>query len=118
MRTVTITKAQFDDFVFSAIASGAAEDEAELEVAVRVFKKLNANSLPRPFTDEEQLEIKQGRKLRAQRDLRDNICGFIFEEDEYNLVLKRLISYLRNIALVAAEEYYELLSSVKAAVKE
>ena len=116
MRAITVKRDQFNDFLFPAIARSAAKDEQELEVAVRVLKKVKdpdktyEEDIPKP-----QLEMAQssGQKIYPFRKLAPPDHKFIFEEDEHKLIVDRLREFLKTVSLIAAEEFLDFFKTVR-----
>lgn len=118
MREVHVTREQFDEFLYPAIASSSAENESELETAVRVLRKLKKPDITfeEVISSEEQERAKKNRtKLVPFRKLTVDEHTFMFEEPEYKLVLDRVKAHLPRISLAAAEELWEFYESVKGA---
>lgn len=121
MRTFDISKYEFDDLFFPAISSQGSDNEDELEVAMRVIRKLRHGD----YTKLEQLSKERldeaarfGRKLVPQRFLISDSTTFTFEEDEYNLIVKRLTRAIPTFSNAVAPELFDLLERVKKAPKE
>lgn len=121
MRAVHLNKEQFDNFLYPAIARSSAKDEQEMEVAVRVLKKLKDPSV----TYEEELhhhdvEVakQKGQKLYPFRKLDPPEHTFYLEEEEHRLITDRLKEFLKTISLIAAEEFLDFFLNFKDAPQE
>jgi hypothetical protein len=115
MRTVDITKDEFDNFLYSAIAADSAKDENELEVAVRLMRKIKAVSVELDFTKAEKERIAEGERLRKSRGLVGAYACLELEEDEWKMVCDRLKNYTKFVSTAVADEYADLVQKIKTA---
>lgn len=115
MREVTVTKSEFDEYLYPAFARNGVASEEEFEVALRVIRKLKEHATPEELSDEDIAEAEKTRGARAVAFLKLDSpeATFRLEEDEYKLVQKRLKAHLPNVALVFAEEFDALRQSVE-----
>ncbi len=112
MRTIRVNEMEFDKIFWGSFAATGAKNESELEIALRVLKKLKGVSLDKPLSKD---EVAQG--MIPNRKLIDEEAEFIFEEDEYGLVKDKLVVHLPNISLILADVFYGLLTRFKEAEK-
>lgn len=114
MKAVTVTKQQFDEHLFPAFVSKGAEDERQMEVAVRVLRKFKD---PRVTEDEEidprVIESAKGKTVYPNRLLTVDRHTFALEEDEHRLVVERLKAFVTRINVLAAEDFLATLAAVK-----
>lgn len=114
MRTVTLTRQQFDEHVFPAFVAKAAESEQQMEVAVRVLRKFKDPGV----TEDEELDPRvvaqaNGKSVYPNRVLLDEDATFDLEEDEHRLVLERLKAFVTRINVLAAEDFMATIAAVK-----
>lgn len=115
MRAITFKKDEFDDFVYPALATSSAENMQELEVAVRLMRKLSERNITEEevITESRRTEAdRQGHKVIPFRKLVSVVSTFHFEEDEWNLLRTRLEAYMPRVSLAAAERLYTLVSHI------
>lgn len=113
MRVITVTGKEFDIIFWRALASQSVKNESELEVALRVLKKVKDVSLENPLNADEKAQgMVPGRKLI------DEESEFIFKEDEYRLAKEKLMTFLPSVALAVADVFRELLTKFEEAEKQ
>lgn len=102
MRAIPVSKKLFDRVFWTAMNLIPSEDVHELEVAIRILKKLKEVSSHSPSDEKDRvLDAPEHR--------------FLFKEDERNVVEKKLLKSVPRFAGYVAEEVYELLQLVKGA---
>ena len=117
MRQLTVTADQFDTFLFPHVAQSSAKDESEFETALRLMRKIKDPAVTEevPLTAVERQAKENGQRLFPFRRLLGDAHTFVLEEDEHKLLLKRLNERKTSVALLALEEFDELLKVVAAA---
>lgn len=108
MKSVKISPWDFNSFLWFAVAGSSAKDEVELEVALRLIRKLKAIS-------KEVEEDSAPGTIRGRVFAGDSPVEVVFEEDEWALLRDRVISVIPKVSLAAAEEFSEFLNRVKSA---
>lgn len=105
MRSMTISAVEFENYIFPGFASQGAKTEDELEVRLRVLRKLKASSspLPGPTTDG------QGQRVFTGRTMDNDEAYFEFEEDEFKVLRESLVASLPMWSLLAQEEVSDIL---------
>lgn len=111
MRRLVINADLFDTFLFPNIAQSNAKTDSERETALRVLKKIKdpAITTEKPLTRREEQLQKEGERVFSYRILRGEEATFLLEEDEWKFVKTRLKDNAGNIALLALEEFNNLL---------
>ena len=120
MRDITVTKLEFDEFLFPFVTNSTAESDKEREIAIRVLKILRNPEYTVEETVRDELReqaAKLDKHLWAGRRLANDEHKFSFEEDEYQLVKKRLIDAVPNVNIIALEDYGPLIDRFKDAEK-
>jgi hypothetical protein len=118
MRQLTFTADQFNTFVFSYVTSVPAENDLEFETGLRLLRKLKDPTLTEevpPSPEELEAEVKSGGRLRVfpfYRLQRDR-ATFVLEEDEYNLLKKRMRAGRTKVATLVAEEFALVLDAIE-----
>lgn len=112
MRAVTLTKTQFDEHVFPAFTAQGAEDERQLEVALRVLRKFREVAVE-DEVDPRVLEKLNGKSFYPNLVLPAAEQGFQFEEDEHRLLLDRMKAFIPRINILAAEDFMATLSLIR-----
>ena len=114
MRMLSISKDAFDMFLYPSFTSGGSKDENQLEVAFRIRRKF------RTIASSEELDLEITRDIRkrggvpiANLKLNEPYAEIVLEEDEYNLLLERLLSHLPSFSNAVADDLYEFLMSFK-----
>ena len=112
MKKFNVSRNEFNRLLWNGFVSGAAKSESELDVALRVVRKLKTLSIENTLTKEEsEAGIIPGRKLDGPD------ADVVLEEDEYNAVRDRLIAFIPNVQFVLIEDFHALLTKVKLAVE-
>jgi hypothetical protein len=110
MRKVTLTAYQFDNFVYTPVANSSAENENELETALRVMRKLKDPKLTRDGEiSPEEAKLIGKIAAYAPRVLATAEAIFEFEEDEFALILRRMNKARTSLALVALPDLMETI---------
>lgn len=116
MRKFTISKDDFDRFLYPSVVHGGSQNEAELLIAIRLIKKLQDNELTE-IEIIDPLLIEEARRSRQQlipnRLLRVREATFFVEEDEYELLKKRMLDGIPRYSNSVAIELYDLISYLK-----
>lgn len=117
MKKVTISKFEFDTFVFQQVAGSTAENDNEAETAIRLMRKLKDETLTIECepTKEEGEARKKGRSVFLMRQLREGSATFVLQDDEHKLLFKRLEKNVPHVALLLLEEFSDLVRRVKEA---
>lgn len=117
MRKLTLQKGHFDTFVFQQVTTLPAANESEFETALRLLKKLKDPALTKEvaLTPEEQEAEKQGQRAFPFRQLLEDEATFVLEEDEYQLLKKRVEKHKTLVATLVLEEFAELLAVIAGA---
>jgi hypothetical protein len=120
MRDITITKLEFDEFLFPFVTNSQAENDKERTTATDVLKLLSDEE----YTVEETLSdelVTRAEKLDKHlwpgRKLATDEHTFTFEEDEYRLVRKRLTDAVKGVNIIALAHFSPLLDKFKQAEK-
>lgn len=115
MKKVTISKFDFDTFVFQQVAGSTAENDNEAETAIRLMRKIKDEALTEEeeSTKEQEELRKKGRPVFLMRKLREEQAVFILQDDEHKLLLKRLEKNLSSVALLVLEGFMDLIKNVK-----
>lgn len=116
MREATLTRQEFDDFVYPAFASQGAENEDELEIGVRIIKKFKAISEPEVISSEQMEEARRKKqKLVPALQMKYVDEQVTLEEDEWRLLVSRMVSWIPRISFAVAQEYQATLTKIKTA---
>lgn len=105
MRRVHVTKKEFEDVLYFSISMGALS-ESNLDASYRLGKKFRA------ISTEGEKPTNVPFHLRSLDREEETV---ILEEDEWQLLKKRLTESLPNFSASSAEVYKGLLEKVKAA---
>ena len=106
MRILKIEKHEFDDFLVPAIGQTSAKDLQELEVGLRVIRKLNS------ISTSEVLERQPTVRMVPLRKMTTHEAYLLLEDDEYQLILDRVESYIPKVTLLAVEELYAFVERI------
>jgi hypothetical protein len=106
MRKVTISKHEFDNFLFPAWAN--AQNPGDPELVVRVTRKLKGVSLELPLRDWQQQQRSEGKPVYADRTARENENVLVLEDDEWRCLRDVFKRSLTNFLPLAMEEAYDL----------
>lgn len=119
MRKFTVTKHEFDHFLFPFTMNVAAESETEFETGVRLVQALRDpnRTEARELTSRQNEAEREGEKIYPQHELRRDQDTFIIEEDVWKLTVKRLGVNKTRINPLASEDYNEFLKKVEDAEK-
>ncbi len=119
MRKVTISKKQFDTFLFPQIAQSNAKTDSERETAIRVIKILKDRGLTmdKPLTKREERLREDGENVFEFKELVEDEATFVLEEDEHNFIKKRLEENAKGVALLVLEDFEALRDLFKNAEK-
>ena len=115
MRKVMVTKLEFDEFLFDDITRASAQDDNELECALRLLRKLKDPKITeeRPLSARElEVEAQSGRKLWPGRRLSVPEIILDLEEDEWALVCQRLKAAVPMHSILVLDEFHVLLFKV------
>lgn len=113
-RSVTLSKYEFDSLFYPSIANGSAENETELEVAMRVIHKLMDGTAEEFITEERRVEArKHGIRLVPQRELIEKEVVYIFEEDEHRLIVDRLVKSIPRYTIAVAPQLHNLIKRLQ-----
>ena len=114
MRYISVTKDQFDDFLYPAYARVGSENEDELEISIRLKFKFRKIAKAEEISKERLAKAQaQGEKLYALLKMTNENEEIVLEEDEHKLLLKRFRLALPSFADVAVEEVHEILNLLK-----
>lgn len=120
-RTISLTKYEFDSLFYPSIANGSAENETELEVALRVVRKItnDTQTVEEVITAERRAEAKRmGIKLVPQREALNDPVIFTFEEDEYRMIMDRMVKAIPRYTLAVAPQLHGLIKGIKEAKQD
>ena len=120
MRDIEVSKLEFDEFLFPFITNSQAESDKEREVAIRVLRILGDSEYTVEETIRDEVReqaAKLDKHIWAGRKLAEDEHTFSFEEDEYNLVKKRLIDAIPNVNIIALADFGPLVDKFKEAEK-
>lgn len=114
MRAVTFTKEQFDTFVFKLFATVPSKDDTEIEVAIRVLRKLKDPALTEalPMNAAERAAEAQGDRAYSLHRLCESRATFLLEEDERKLLEQRLRDQRKNVPTFALEDLQETVDTI------
>lgn len=111
---LSVTKREFDDFLFPAFAIGSSKDEGDLEIAFRVRRRFRVIAKPEVMDPERVREIiKMGNTPVPSLKLEATEEELFLEEDEYRLIKDRVIAYIPRVSNAIADELYEFVQKVK-----
>lgn len=116
MRQLTFNGKQFKDFVFTQMGRATSSGgDSDWETALRVIKKLKDPALTEviPLTDEEQKAENEGTTVFYFRRLIEDHATWEFEEDEWKFLKTKLEANKKNVLLLAAEDFEELLRVIR-----
>ena len=115
MRKLTLQAKYFDNFVFPQLAGTSAENDSEWETALRLLKAIKdpVLTVEVDLTPQEKEARDRGQQVYAFRKLREGEATFLLQSDEYALLLKRINAHKTRVALVAAEDFAELLAAIE-----
>lgn len=116
MRAVTVTKQQFDEAVFPALIQGNAENESEMETAIRVLRKFRDPEVTQEETVSAEMRERaerMGQRVFALRRLVADTHTFELEEDEHRLLVARMKAHVPRVHLLAAEDFLAALAAVR-----
>lgn len=112
MRKLEVRADEFKRFFWGSYVTGQAKSEGDLEIALRVIKKLKYISLENPMTDEER-----DKGIIPGRQMIDESATLVFEEDEYKSVKDRCVAFVTQVNYILAEEYTDFLNRLKGCEK-
>mgnify|MGYP003145374103 CR=1 FL=1 len=120
MRDIRVSKLEFNEFIFPFVTNSQAESDAEREVAIRVLRILRDPDITVEETVSDAVReqaAKLDKHIWAGRKLLDDSHTFTFEEDEYQVVKKRLIDAIPSVNIIALEHFSPLIDKFKDAEK-
>lgn len=120
MRDIEVSKLEFDEFLFPFVTNSQAENDKEREVAIRVLRILRNPDYTVEETVRDEVReraTKLDKHIWVGRRLSDDEHTFTFEEDEYQLVKKRLIDAIPNVNIIALDDFGPLVDKFKEAEK-
>lgn len=111
MRRVVITADLFDTFLFPQLAQSNAKTDSERETALRILKKIKdpAITTEKPLTRREEQLQEDGERVFHYRILIGDEIELLLEEDEWKFIKTRLKDNAGGVALLALEDFNELL---------
>ena len=118
MRSITLTRAEFDDTFFPMVTSGRtpAKDENEHEIAIRLIKQLKDPAITFPEDPKpkaiEQIE-ESGNRWWPSYKQNDDEYKWDFEEDVYKIIRHRLKEQIPFVHPMMAEEFDVVWQKVK-----
>lgn len=113
MRSVSLTRHEFDNYLFPAWAN--AQNPGDPELVVRVTRKLKSVSLERPLSEMQQKLREGGNIVFADRTLTDEEADLWLEEDEWRVVKEMFQRSLGSFVTLAMEDAVALNDKLKAA---
>jgi hypothetical protein len=120
MRDITVSKLEFDEFLYPFVTNSNAENDKERECAIRVLRLLKDDdyTVEETVSDERRAAFtKIDKHMWVGRKLADDEHTFSLEEDEYNLIKKRLIDAIPDVHIIALDDFGPLVDRFKDAEK-
>ena len=111
MKKVKFTKHQYD-MVYEVQANIPAKGEDQLEVGVRLLRKLKARGIEVPLGDQQRKMKEQGKLVFASYEARGDV-ELSLQNDEYSLLQQKLKAFIPSVTGHASEFYFDLLQDVK-----
>jgi len=114
MRKVRVTADQYYVFLYPQFAASVAENADEFETQLRVIRKLKDQTLSQdePVTEQDRQEADRKHTVPVPyRRLLEAEAVFLFEEDEWRLLCRRIENYKKMVAAGAAELFAQHLQT-------
>jgi hypothetical protein len=111
MKEVQIKAKEFRYLLWPAIVQAKADNVAELELAVRLIKKLKASSVE--LSDDSGMS--EDNLTVNARMLEGDVALIQLEEDEHKFLLQKLKNGSAGVSLGLAEDYFAMIGSVEKA---
>ncbi len=110
MRQLTFTAHLFRNFVFPYVGASSVKDVSEWDTQLRLIKKLKdpALTVQVELTDAEREAEAQGQVVYRFYQLREEKGTFQLEEDERDLLKRRIEDNRTRVNAIAAEDFDEL----------
>lgn len=112
MRIVELNSEEFDKIFYRSLTSIPSADENELEISVRIKQIMKEISTPMTLSPEEVLA-----GTIPNRELVEDSCRMIFEEDEFALVCKKVKAAIPSFTGYVDELLHSTWMAVKNAEK-
>ena len=120
MRDITVTRLEFDEFLWPIVTNSQAENEKERSVAVDVLRLLSDDDCTEevPLTDEqiEKAERSNSHVWNSRR-LSDDEHTFAIEEAPYRLVRKRMKDAISKVSIICMDDFSPLVDKINDAKK-